>query len=145
VAAMGFLLNSGFSYLNGRWLFMFGPERDLAWLWDIRFLLGTALFFGGWIAATWSDAVLRSLRKPGEKGYRIPRAGLFRWVTSPNYLGEMTMWAGWALATWSLAGLTIFCVTAANLIPRAVRNHRWYREKFPDYPASRKALVPYIF
>jgi 3-oxo-5-alpha-steroid 4-dehydrogenase 1 len=57
----------------------------------------------------------------------------------------MTMWAGWALATWSLAGLTILCITAANLIPRALKNHRWYRDRFPDYPAERKALVPHIF
>jgi hypothetical protein len=35
--------------------------------------------------------------------------------------------------------------TAANLVPRAVANHRWYREKFSEYPARRKALIPLLF
>ncbi|MBW1871523.1 MAG: 3-oxo-5-alpha-steroid 4-dehydrogenase, partial [Deltaproteobacteria bacterium] len=55
------------------------------------------------------------------------------------------MWLGWSLATWSLAGLAIAAISAANLIPRAWHNHRWYREKFPDYPSERKALVPFVF
>jgi hypothetical protein len=35
--------------------------------------------------------------------------------------------------------------TMANLVPRARAHHRWYRERFPDYPARRKALVPGLF
>ena len=36
-----------------------------------------------------------------------------------------------------------FCVfTAANLIPRAPTNHRWYRATFPDYPANRGTIIP---
>ncbi|MFS8065455.1 MAG: hypothetical protein ACMG6S_03690 [Byssovorax sp.] len=27
---------------------------------------------------------------------------------------------------------------------RAVSHLRWYREKFPDYPAERRALIPYL-
>ena len=48
------------------------------------------------------------------------------------------------LATWSVAGLAFALYTAANLAPRAVANHAWYRERFPDYPARRRALVPYV-
>ena len=103
------------------------------------------LFFGGWTLCAWSDRILRNLRAPGETGYKIPTGGAFRWVTSPNYLGEIVMWLGWSLATWSLAGLTIAAITMANLIPRARANHRWYHEKFPDYPKDRKALVPFLF
>ena len=33
--------------------------------------------------------------------------------------------------------------TAANLVPRAVSHHRWYQEKFDDYPA-RKAVIPFV-
>jgi len=144
VVASGFILNTGFSYLNGRWLFSLGPQLGADWLADPRFIAGAALFFGGWILCTSSDRILRNLRRPGETGYRVPTGGAFRWVTSPNYLGEIVMWAGWATATWSLAALAIALVTAANLVPRALRNHRWYREKFPDYPAGRKALVPLV-
>ena len=36
-------------------------------------------------------------------------------------------------------------VSAANLVPRAASVHRWYHERFPDYPADRKALVPFLW
>jgi nucleoside-diphosphate-sugar epimerase len=31
-----------------------------------------------------------------------------------------------------------------NLIPRALDNHRWYKQQFVDYPANRKALIPFL-
>jgi protein-S-isoprenylcysteine O-methyltransferase Ste14 len=66
-------------------------------------------------------------------------------VSSPNYLGEITIWLGWALATWSLPGLAFAFWTVANLLPRARANHTWYRQTFPDYPAERKALIPKVW
>ncbi len=65
-------------------------------------------------------------------------------MSAPNYLGEMTQWIGWALLTWSLAGASFAVWTIANLLPRALANHRWYRETFEDYPESRKAVVPFL-
>jgi 3-oxo-5-alpha-steroid 4-dehydrogenase 1 len=32
--------------------------------------------------------------------------------------------------------------TAANLIPRGVSHHAWYRRTFADYPANRRAVIP---
>jgi hypothetical protein len=52
---------------------------------------------------------------------------------------------GFALATWSFAGLAFALYTAANVGPRAFANHRWYREQFPDYPENRRALIPFLF
>jgi hypothetical protein len=65
-------------------------------------------------------------------------------VSCPNYLGEIIEWSGWALATWSLAGAAFALYTIANLAPRAVAYHRWYRESFNDYPPARRALLPFI-
>jgi protein-S-isoprenylcysteine O-methyltransferase Ste14 len=144
VVAMGFMLNCCFSYANGRWLFSLGPLHATSWLHDPRFLLGALLFFGGFALCASSDHILRNLRAPGERGHRIPRGGAFRWVTAPNYLGEITQWVGWTVATWSTAGLTIALITAANLVPRALANHRWSREHLPDYPRERRALIPYL-
>jgi protein-S-isoprenylcysteine O-methyltransferase Ste14 len=70
---------------------------------------------------------------------------LFEWVSCPNYLGEIVAWAGWALATWSPAGLVFAVWTFANLAPRAWSHHRWYRSNFPEYPKERKALVPGVW
>ena len=89
-----------------------------------------------------SDTILMKLRRPGETGHKVPAGGLFRWVSCPNYFGELVEWSGFALATWSLAGLAFAVWGAANLIPRALANHRWYRETFADYPSERRALIP---
>ncbi|MBP1611352.1 MAG: 3-oxo-5-alpha-steroid 4-dehydrogenase [Acidobacteria bacterium] len=144
VAAMGFLFNVVNGALQGTSLFLGEPVRGAAWLGEPRFLAGTALFLGG-MALNWSaDATLRRLRRPGSADYGIPRGGPFELVSCPNYLGEIVEWAGWALATWSPAGLAFALWTAANLVPRALAHHRWYRERFPGYPARRRAIVPFL-
>ncbi len=113
-----------------------------SWFGDPRFLAGMTLFGIGWFVNQQSDAILRDLRQPGETGYKIPRGGLYRFVSCPNYLGEIIEWCGWALATWTYAGFAFAFFTAANLVPRAISHHHWYRQKFPDYPPERKAIVP---
>lgn len=133
-------------YLNGRWLFHFAPEGvyGAGWLGDPRFLLGAALFVVGYGINQHADHVLFHLRKPGETGYKIPHGGLYRFVSCPNYFGEILEWVGFAIASWSPAGLVFAVWTVANLLPRAVAHHRWYRETFPEYPGGRKALIPYL-
>jgi len=143
-----FIIGSGIgfnlvnAYLNGRWLFTFSGGYDNRWLTDPRFILGVVLFAGGYFINRRADSSLRRLRRPGESGYGICNQGLYRWVSCPNYLGEIVIWAGWAVATWSLAGLAFALWTLANLAPRAWAHHLWYRQQFPDYPQERKALVP---
>ena len=141
VLAIGFnLLNA---WINATWIGHLG-SYSADWLSDPRFLLGAGIFLGGWMGNLHSDAVVRRLRKPGESGYKIPRGGLYRWVSAPNYLCEIVEWCGWALMTWSGAGLAFAIYSVANLAPRAFSNHRWYLEKFDDYPAERKALIPFV-
>ena len=141
VAASALTFNLFNGYLNARWISELG-RYDLAWLADPRFLAGALLFVVGFIINNHSDHILLRLRKPGETGYSIPRGGLFRWVSCPNYLGELIEWAGWALATWSPAGLAFLVYSTANLVPRALSHHEWYKARFDDYPATRKALIP---
>lgn len=52
---------------------------------------------------------------------------------------------GWAIMTLNPGGLVIFLISFANLVPRAVRTHHWYKEKFDDYPKNRKALIPFVY
>jgi 3-oxo-5-alpha-steroid 4-dehydrogenase 1 len=138
------MFNTMNGYVNGKYLFQLAPAHDISWLYDPRFLAGAAFFLSGMIINLHSDHVLRILRKNPEDGYRIPRRGLFRYISSPNYFGEILEWTGWAIATWSLPGLAFAVFTFANLAPRAFSNHRWYRENFPDYPGQRKALIPFV-
>tara|TARA_B100002051_G_scaffold1419_1_gene1341 strand:- start:1221 stop:1985 length:765 start_codon:yes stop_codon:yes gene_type:complete len=130
--------------LNGIWLFELSGGYTLSWFQDPRFIVGISIFFLGMIINIKSDDILFSLRDDGSTGYKIPRGGLFEKVSSPNYFGEIIEWIGFAIATWSLAGFTFAIWTFCNLAPRAFAHHRWYKEKFPDYPAERKALVPFV-
>jgi len=140
----GFVFNSVNGYINGWHLFhgagIYTPEWFASW----RFLLGATVFILGLGINIGSDAVLRNLKKRTGEGYAVPRGGLFDYVASPNYLGEMLEWTGWAVLTWSWAGLAFAVFTFANLFPRAVRNRRWYRENFPGYPQNRRILIPFI-
>lgn len=136
-----------FNFANGFFLgYYFGHFADYTpdWWTDPRFLVGMAFFWAG-MAINWqSDNILIHLRKPGETGYVIPCGGLFGRVSCPNHFGEILEWAGFALMTWAMPGLAFVLWTAANLAPRALAHHRWYRERFPDYPAERKALIPFV-
>jgi protein-S-isoprenylcysteine O-methyltransferase Ste14 len=143
VVAMGFTFNLINAYLNARWLSELG-SYTAAWLWSPAFLIGLILFVTGYRINRWADRVLANLRKPGETGYKVPRGGLYELVSCPNYLGELLEWTGFAIAAGSLAGWTFVAFTAANLVPRALSHHRWYRQRFADYPAHRKAVIPFV-
>jgi 3-oxo-5-alpha-steroid 4-dehydrogenase 1 len=144
VIAMGAAFNVGNGYLNGRYLFALGPDLNVSWLLDPRFIAGVVLFVAGYTLNQHSDKVLIGLRSGGETGYKIPRGGGYRFVSCPNYLGEMVEWGGWALACWNPGATAFFIWTVANLAPRAIKTHRWYREQFAEYPRERKALFPFI-
>ena len=147
IVIMGFaaIFNSLNGYANGTFLAHAAPFPAEGLLPRIRLCLGIALFLAGFLIHVWADRKLRKLRAPGEGGYKVPRGGLFEYVSNPNYLGEIIEWLGWALATWSLPGLGFAVFTLANLVPRAYSNHAWYVAKFPDYPKERKRVIPLIF
>ncbi len=115
-----------------------------AWLTGPRFIIGIVLFFGGYAVNQHSDAILRNLRKPGESGYKIPYGGFYRWLSSPNYFGEIIEWIGFAFAAWTVPAWVFAWFTATNLIPRAFSNHRWYIEHFSDYPKGRRRIIPFV-
>ena len=142
VMAMAIAFNVLNTWVNARWISEYG-SYPTSWLADPRFLVGVAVFVAGFVLNLGSDRILRRLRAPGGS-YRIPYGGGYRFVSSPNYLGEIIEWTGWAIATWSLAGFSFALYTFANLAPRAMANHRWYRETFDDYPPDRKALIPFV-
>ena len=143
VVGMGGLFNLLNAYVNARYISSLG-DYTVAWLESPRLVLGLVLFLAG-LAANWhSDRVLLTLRGSG-KGYLVPEGGLFRFVSCPNYLGEIVEWAGWAVATSSLPGLAFAFFTAANLVPRARAHHRWFKERFADYPPNRRALIPFVW
>lgn len=142
--AFGVVFNSINGFLNG-YAFAHAPHLlDVAWLASPYFIVGILLMVIGVSINIHADAVLRNLRKPGETGYKIPRGGLYWFISVPNYFGEIIEWAGLALAACTPAALSFLLFTIANLFPRALAHHRWYKETFADYPKERKAIIPFV-
>ena len=145
----GVIFNLLNTYLLGGWLFWVAPpdRYDASWLATPQFIAGTAVFLTGVFINLQSDYIVRHLRKPGDTAHYIPKGGMFRYVTSANYLGELIEWIGFAILTWSLAGTVFAFWTFANLAPRARALHARYISEFGEKYSSlgRRYILPFIF
>ena len=94
-----------------------------------------------------SDHIIRNLRKPVDTRHYIPRGGMFRYVSSANYFGELLEWTGFAVASWSWAGAVFAWWTFANLAPRAASLYKRYAQEFgKEFTAlKRKKIIPFIY
>jgi 3-oxo-5-alpha-steroid 4-dehydrogenase 1 len=149
IIVAGWLSTSLHGYLNAAYITTVGGGYDRLWLMDPRFVFGVVVYYLGFVLTIRADATVRNLRtatevQSGTKVYRIPRGGLFEYVTNASYLGELVAWLGFAVMTWSPGGLFIFLLSLANLLPRAVATHRWYKKRFSDYPKERRILLPFV-
>jgi protein-S-isoprenylcysteine O-methyltransferase Ste14 len=142
IVAFGVIFNLANGFFNGYWLSKYGSSYDNTWFSDPRFIIGIIVFFAGMAININSDNKLLSLRKGGKKGYYIPTGGLFNYISSPNLFGEIIEWTGWAILSWCLPTFSFALWTFANLVPRALDHHRWYKRRFDDYPKNRKAVFP---
>lgn len=139
-------------YIQGFWLFHLAPKYfpemyTTAWLYDPRFIIGTLIFIAGWIINMHSDHVIRNLRKPGDTNHYLPKKGLYKYVTSANYFGEITEWFGFAILTWSFAGLLFWWFSCCNLVPRANSIYLKYEQEFPNEFDRKKLkrIIPFIY
>ena len=110
---------------------------------SIFLITGFLLFVLGLYINISSDNKLINLRKI-KKGYFVPKGGLFKYISCPNFFGEILEWFGFALMTFNIGSLSFFIWTCCNLIPRALAHHTWYKNKFNGYPKERKAILPFL-
>lgn len=144
----GIVLGVVFNALNGfANAYAVGHAEHLMgveWFSDPRFIIGLSIAVIGWLINFQADTILINLRRDGSSGHRIPHGGAFTYVSAANYFGEIVLWIGWAIMSWTMAGLLFAIFTLSNLLPRALSHHRWYQNHFPDYPKRRKAVFPFI-
>lgn len=149
IVLMGVVFNLINAYMIGGWIFYVAPAGMYAdsWLTSPQFIIGTLIFFAGMGINLQSDHIIRHLRRPGDTRHYIPRGGMFRYVTSANYFGELTEWAGYAILTWSLGGAMFAIWTFANLAPRAAKLHARYVDEFGDEYTRlhRRYIIPFIY
>jgi 3-oxo-5-alpha-steroid 4-dehydrogenase 1 len=143
LVCMAFIFNCFNGFINGYGVFNL-ILYDISWLHSWQFLAGGLLFVAGFIINKVADEKLRRLRNNDIEEYVLPKGWLFSYISCPHYFGEIIEWFGWGIMTWSLPGFTFFIFTFANLFPRGMATHKWYKEKFPDYPGNRKAIIPFV-
>lgn len=149
VMGAGMFVTAIHGYMNAELFTRYGSHLNNSWFTDPRFLIGLVIYYTGFFIIVQSEAIVRNLRDPakldsGASEYKIPYGGFYRYVSSPQYLGELTAWTGFAILTWGLPGVVIFLISAGNLVPRAFATHKWYQQKFPDYPKDRKVIIPHV-
>lgn len=133
------------------------PSSEFDWWGSLNPLLnlgrsqwiGAATFFWGWIHQRRCHAILGSLRENTEQAneYLIPHGDWFEIVSSPHYLAEIVIYAGFVVAS-GFADLTVwllFGFVVTNLVFAAAETQRWYIHKFDNYPLSRRAIIPFVY
>lgn len=150
IISLGFFFNTCNAFMQGGWLFYFSPDNyyPIAYLWSLRFIIGAAIFIVGMIINIQSDRIIRYLRKDKkDSNYYIPYGGLFKYISSANYFGEIIEWIGFAIMAGSAAGWVFVLWTCANIIPRAravyERYTQFYGEEFTKL--NRYKIFPFLY
>ncbi len=147
IMLMGVVFNVLNGFMQGEWLFYLAPadRYTTEWLTTPPFIIGTLIFFTGMVINWHSDNVIRHLRQPGDTRHYLPQKGLYRYVTSANYFGELVEWTGFAILTWSAAGAVFAWWTFANLVPRANAIYHRYQQEFGTQMGNRKRIFPFLY
>ena len=148
ILTMGVLFNSINGFLLGESLFHLVSDTfyTAAWFGQPLSVAGLFLFFIGMAVNLHSDHVIRNLRPAGDTRHYLPQKGMYRFVTSGNYFGELVEWTGFALLTQSTAAWIFVIWTFANLAPRAYSIRKRYIQEFgTEAVGNRKSLIPFIF
>jgi 3-oxo-5-alpha-steroid 4-dehydrogenase. len=149
IILMGVIFNILNALMQGGWLFYFSPEfmYQVEWLYSPQFIIGSLIFLIGMFINIDSDRRIRLLRKPGDTAHYLPNGGLYNYVTSANYFGEIIEWTGFAILTWSLSGVVFAWWTFANLVPRAAMIYKQYKIEFAQQMKERKLkrIIPFIY
>lgn len=148
IVLMGMVFNTLNALMQGGWIFYLAPADYYAdWFAKPYIYVGVLLFFAGMFINMQSDYIIRHLRKEGDTRHYIPRGGAFRYVSSANYFGELLEWTGFAIASWSWAGVVFVLWTFANLAPRSASLYKRYAKEFGEEFTSlgRKRIIPFIY
>ncbi|CAD7701677.1 unnamed protein product [Ostreobium quekettii] len=92
----------------------------------------------------------KNLRKPGEKGYKVPHGFLFEYITCANYTCETLAWVLFGFATKTVAAFLFATVGGLQMAQWAGDKHRRLvkmfdgKESRPLYP-KRWRMIPFLY
>ena len=102
----------------------------------------------GLISNFYHDYILKHLRKNKyDKGYYIPKGGLFYFTNGANFFSEVVEWIGYAMYAGTFISATYSIQTFFNTFNKATLNHRYNEKKFGrDYTKlKRNIYIPFIY
>ncbi|XP_051160734.1 polyprenol reductase-like [Leptopilina boulardi] len=98
-----------------------------------------------------TNIILANLRKDKKgivvtKEHKIPRGGLFNYISSPLQFTEIGMYTAIQIIINESKTYYIFCMwVVINQFISGLLSHQWHKTTFKNYPPSRKILIPYLF
>ncbi|KAI9555494.1 hypothetical protein GHT06_018009 [Daphnia sinensis] len=115
----------------------------------LQHVIGTVLFIITFYQQYIAHNTLANLRKKpqNKQKYGLPQGGLFNYVSCPNFLCEIIIYLAINLVLgidfypWTL--ITFWVLT--NQVMAATVAQKWYKSKFKEFPATRKALIPFVY
>lgn len=129
--------------IQNRSIFLFSTYQPRHF-YSISYIIGGCTMFIGSFINLFHDYYMISLTREKE-GYILPEGYLYDYISCPNYFGELVEWLGFALMTSTLSAWIFFISSFANLFPRAIKYHNWYKVKFKEtFPSNRLAIFPYV-
>lgn len=103
-----------------------------------------AVFFFAELANFCTHLILRDLRPAGTNARAIPRGFGFSLVSCPNYFFEMVAWIAFSVMTGLPSAWFFTAVASGQMWMWAVKKHKRYLKEFPEYPKSRKPMIPFL-
>lgn len=79
-----------------------------------------------------------------DKKYTRIDAFLFKYVSNPNYFGEIIEWIGYSLVSGHIYAFMFAFSTLNVLVPAAMVRSKWNKQNIDAYPKERKAIFPFI-
>ena len=136
--------------IQNRSIFYFS-EYENNYIFKTQYLFGIFIFFLGMLINIFHDYLMVFKRKKNKGKYILPRGYLWNLIICPNYFGEIIEWFGFSILSGNFSGIVFFISTIANLFPRAIKYHNWYKIKFKeqfndknDKVFYRKAILPFV-
>ncbi|KAL7185006.1 hypothetical protein ACSBR2_027030 [Camellia fascicularis] len=105
---------------------------------------GISMFLMGISGNLYHHYLLSKLREQGDKGYKIPKGGLFDRVICPHYLFEILGFIGISCISQTLYAFSFTLGTTIYLMGRSYATRKWYLTNFQDFPKNIKALIPFV-
>ena len=136
-----------FTFANGYLQGLANQNPSSSGSYDI--MIGCGLFVLGMWTNIHSDSILQRVKDKLQKehtGKKYARVDefLFKYVSNPNYFGEVIEWIGYAVVVGHPYAFLFAASTASILTPAALVRSKWNKENIKNYPKERKAIVPYI-